>query len=122
MHTPQDMEARALPHLFIALQAPPPPHPEGREGVYPLSPFRGEGGQLVKLEIDGGELVPPCPAGYASISRSLLIDFLIFPYFPHFWTWILDFRAFQPVPGRKFDVESEFAVRFAGFQRPGAKI
>ena len=51
--------------------SPLPPNPKGREGVYPLSPFRGEGGQLVKLEIDGEELVPPCPAGYTSISRSL---------------------------------------------------
>ena len=35
---------------------------------------------------------------------------------------MMDFRAFQPVPGRIFDVESEFAVKFAGFWRPGAKI
>jgi len=31
---------------------------------------------------------------------------------------MMDFRAFQPVPGRIFDVESEFAVKFAGFLRP----
>ena len=42
--------------------------------------------------------------------------------FHHFGTWIPDLRAFQPVLGRIFDVESEFAVKFAGFQRPGAKV
>ena len=42
--------------------------------------------------------------------------------FRHFWTWIPDFRAFQPVLGRIFDVESKFEVKFAGFWRPGAKI
>ena len=30
---------------------------------------------------------------------------------PHFRTWIPDSRAFQPVPGRKFHVESEFEVK-----------
>ena len=40
---------------------------------------------------------------------------------PHFWTWNPDSGAFQPVPGRKFHVESEFWVKFAGFRRPGAK-
>ena len=45
MHTPQDMGARALPHLFLALQAAPPLPPKGGEGVNPLSAFRGgEGG------------------------------------------------------------------------------
>ena len=40
----------------------------------------------------------------------------------HFWSWMLDFRASQPVLGRMFDVESEFAVKFAGFWRQGANI
>ncbi len=40
----------------------------------------------------------------------------------HLWTWIPDFRAFQLVPGRIFDVASELEVRFAGFWHPGAKI
>ena len=35
---------------------------------------------------------------------------------------MLDFRAFQPVLGRIFDVESDFAVKFAGFWCPGVKI
>ena len=35
---------------------------------------------------------------------------------------MLDFRAFQRALGRIVDAESEFAVKFAGFQRPGAKI
>ena len=33
-----------------------------------------------------------------------------------------DFRAFQPVLGRIFDVESEFEVKFVGFKRPETKI
>ena len=41
--------------------------------------------------------------------------------FPHVGTWIPDSRAFQPVPGRKFHVESEFEVKISGFQRPGTK-
>ena len=36
-------------------------------------------------------------------------------------TWNPDSGPFQPVPGRKFHVESKFAVKFAGFGRPGAK-
>ena len=82
MHTPQDMGARALPHLFLALQAAPPSplSLKAERGFTPSPPLGGRGGQLVKLEIDGGELVPPCPAGYASISRSLLY-FLIVSFF-----------------------------------------
>ena len=34
---------------------------------------------------------------------------------------MMDFRAFQPVPGRIFDVESEFEVKNSGFGRPEAK-
>ena len=30
-------------------------------------------------------------------------------------------KPFQPVPGRKFDVEFEFEVKRSGFRRPGAK-
>ena len=35
--------------------------------------------------------------------------------FPHFGTWKLDSGPFQPVPGRKFEVESEFGVKISGF-------
>ena len=34
---------------------------------------------------------------------------------------MLDFRAFQPVLGRKFDVEFEFEVRNSRFKRPEGK-
>ena len=34
---------------------------------------------------------------------------------------MLDFRAFQPVLGRKFHVESEFEVRNSRFKRPEGK-
>ena len=39
-----------------------------------------------------------------------------------FWTWISVSRAFQPVLGRIFHVESEFEVKNKEIQRPGAKI
>ena len=42
--------------------------------------------------------------------------------FGHLGTWNPDSGPFQPVPGRKFHVESEFEVKFVGFRRPGAKI
>ena len=38
-----------------------------------------------------------------------------------FWTWIPDSRHFQPVLATKFLIESEFALKFAGFQHPGTK-
>ena len=41
--------------------------------------------------------------------------------FRHFGTWIPDSRPFQPIPGRKFQVESEFEVKNKQIQRPGAK-
>ena len=41
--------------------------------------------------------------------------------FPHFLTWIPDSRPFQPVPERKFLVESEFEVKNQQIRRPGAK-
>ena len=47
--------------------------------------------------------------------------FLLNNKFLHFWTWNPDSGPFQPVPGRKFDVESEFEVKNLGFRRPGAK-
>ena len=42
-------------------------------------------------------------------------------YFPHFWTWNPDSGPFQPVPGRKFHVESKFEAQISGFRHPGAK-
>ena len=41
--------------------------------------------------------------------------------FPHFGTWTPDSRPFQPVPGRKFHIESEFDVKNNQIQRPEAK-
>ena len=41
--------------------------------------------------------------------------------FPRFGTWTLDSTPFQPVPGRKFPVESEFEVKNSEIRRPGAK-
>ena len=46
----------------------------------------------------------------------------ILSFKPHFWTWIPDSRPFQPVPGRKFHVESDFWVKKKEFLSPGAKI
>jgi len=40
----------------------------------------------------------------------------------HPWTWIPDSGPFQPVPGRKFHVDSDFWIKFSGFRHPGAKI
>ena len=41
--------------------------------------------------------------------------------FPHFWTWMTNLRAFQPVLGRKFHVESEFDVKNSQIQSPEGK-
>ena len=61
------------PSISSFTSSPPfPPTLKAERGFTPSPPLGGRGGQLVKLEIDGGELVPPCPAGYTSISRSLL--------------------------------------------------
>lgn len=40
--------------------------------------------------------------------------------FPLFWSRIPDSIPFQPILGRILDVESNFAVKFAGFWRPVA--
>ena len=67
---------------FTSCPPLPPLSLKAERGFTPSPPlgWRG-GGQLVKLEIDGGELVPPCPAGYTSISRSLLYQKNLFNTF-----------------------------------------
>ena len=41
--------------------------------------------------------------------------------FLHFGTWIPDSKPFQPVPGRKFHIESEFEIKNSHIQHPGGQ-
>ena len=53
--------------------------------------------------------------------RPLVFKGYLIGNFLIFWTWIPNSRPFQPVPGRKFHVESDFRDKNKEFQSPGAK-